>query len=218
MRGVASIALSATAITWSNVVLPAFGLSPRARAVVNTAAGLSAIGVLLARGYTREELGLAHTGIRGGAQFGGAAAGAVLTGYSVALAVPSLRATLAADERADGREDFLEWIVLHIPFGTVLSEELLFRSAMSAVWNRELNRPTAQAVHALTFGLWHVAPARGAGDNVPAAVAFTGASALLFEWLHRRGGSVLAPALLHLATNAGGALAVRIATRRHGVN
>lgn len=117
MRGVASIALSAAAITWSNVVLPAFGLSPRARAVVNTAAGLSAIGVLLARGYTREELGLAHTGIRGGAQFGGAAAGAVLTGYSVALAVPSLRATLAADERADGREDFLEWIILHIPFG-----------------------------------------------------------------------------------------------------
>lgn len=100
----------------------------------------------------------------------------------------------------------------------MLSEELLFRSAMSAVWNRELNRPTAQAVHALTFGLWHVAPARGAGDNVPAAVAFTGASALLFEWLHRRGGSVLAPALLHLATNAGGALAVRIATRRQGVN
>ncbi|WP_373937794.1 CPBP family intramembrane glutamic endopeptidase [Rhodococcus qingshengii] len=218
MRGVASIALSATAITWSNLVLPAFGLSPRARAVVNTAAGLSAIGVLLARGYTREELGLAHTGIRGGSQFGGAAAGAVLTGYSVALAVPSLRATLAADERADGREDFLEWIILHIPFGTVLSEELLFRSAMSAVWSRELNRPTAQAVHALTFGLWHVAPARGAGDNVPAAVAFTGASALLFEWLHRRGGSVLAPALLHLATNAGGALAVRIATRRQGVN
>uniref|UniRef100_UPI00211A47D8 hypothetical protein n=1 Tax=Rhodococcus qingshengii TaxID=334542 RepID=UPI00211A47D8 len=152
MRGAASIALSAAAITWSNVVLPAFGLSPRARAVVNTAAGLSAIGVLLARGYTREELGLAHTGIRGGAQFGGAAAGAVLTGYSVALAVPSLRATLAADERADGREDFLEWIILHIPFGTVLSEELLFRSAMSAVWSRELNRPTAQAVHALTFG------------------------------------------------------------------
>lgn len=38
MRGVASIALSAAAITWSNVVLPAFGLSPRARAVVNTAA------------------------------------------------------------------------------------------------------------------------------------------------------------------------------------
>lgn len=56
-------------------MLPAFGLSPRARAVVNTAAGLSAIGVLLARGYTREELGLAHTGIRGGAQFGGARRG-----------------------------------------------------------------------------------------------------------------------------------------------
>ena len=211
--------LSAAAIAWSNVVLPAFGLSPRARAVVNTAAGLSAIGILLARGYTREELGLAHTGIRGGAQFGASAGGAVVAGYSVALAVPQLRATLAADERADGREDFLEWIILHIPFGTVLSEELLFRSAMSAVWNRELSLPAAQAIHAFTFGMWHIAPARSAGDNVPAAVAFTGASALLFEWLHRRGGSVLAPALLHLATNAGGALAVRIATARHsGVN
>lgn len=212
MRGAASIALSAAAIGWSNVVLPALGLSPRSRAVVNTAAGLGAIALLGARGYSREELGLAHTGIRGGFTFGGPVAGAVVAGYSVALAVPSLRATLAADERAGGREDFLEWVLVHIPFGTVVSEELLFRSAMSAVWNRQLNPPLAQAVHAVTFGLWHVAPARGAGDNVAAAVAVTGASALLFEWLRRRSGSVLAPALLHLATNIGGALAVRIAT------
>lgn len=118
--------------------------------------------------------------------------------------------------RANGREDFFEWIFLHIPFGTVLSEELLFRSALSAVWNRELSRPAAQAVHALTFGLWHVAPARAGGDNVPAAVALTGASAVLFEWLRRRGGSVLAPALLHLAANVGGALAVRLATSSRG--
>ncbi|MGC0362415.1 membrane protease YdiL (CAAX protease family) [Rhodococcus sp. 27YEA15] len=214
MRGVSSIALSAAAISWSNYVLPAFGLSARARAVVNTAAGLGAIGVLRARGYTHDELGLAHTGIRGGARFGTAAAGAVVAGYAVALAVPSLRAALATDERADGRDDFFEWILLHIPFGTVLSEELLFRSALSAVWNRELELPVAHTVHAVTFGLWHVAPARGSGDSVPAAVAVTGASALLFEWLHRRGGSVLAPALLHLATNIGGALAVRIATSR----
>ncbi len=139
-------------------MLPAFGLSPRARAVVNTAAGLSAIGVLLARGYTREELGLAHTGIRGGAQFGGAAAG----GGPHRLQRRFGRSVLARDSRcrrASRRPRRLPRMdhPAH-PVRTVLSEELLFRSAMSAVWSRELNRPTAQAVHALTFGLWHVAP------------------------------------------------------------
>ncbi|XGU21281.1 CPBP family intramembrane glutamic endopeptidase [Rhodococcus sp. 3Y1] len=131
------------------------------------------------------------------------------------MAVPSLRATLAADERADGREDFLEWIILHIPFGTVLSEELLFRSAMSAVWSRELNRPTAQAVHALTFGLWHVAPPAVPATTFPQPWRSPAlrhcCSVAAPPWRQRT-----CPALLHLATNAGGALAVRIATRRQG--
>ncbi len=44
---------------------------------------------------------------------------------------------------------------------------------------------------------------------MPGTVAFTAAASLVFDWLRARSGSLLAPALLHLAVNAGGALLLR---------
>jgi membrane protease YdiL (CAAX protease family) len=45
------------------------------------------------------------------------------------------------------------------------------------------------------------------GDSVPATVAVTAAGGLVFGWLRRRTAGTVAPALLHLAMNAGGAIA-----------
>jgi membrane protease YdiL (CAAX protease family) len=72
------------------------------------------------------------------------------------------------------------------------------------------------------FGLWHVLPAldlartnnavAGSGRRarlavaVVGTVAFTAAAGVLFGELRRRSGSLLAPMLLHWATNAAGVL------------
>ena len=86
-------------------------------------------------------------------------------------------------------------------------EELLFRGVLTPL--------VSPAVHATAFGLWHVRPAMIAGDSVVGTVAVTGLAALGFDWLRRRSGSVLAPALAHLAINTGGAAAARLmGTRR----
>jgi membrane protease YdiL (CAAX protease family) len=57
-----------------------------------------------------------------------------------------------------------------------------------------------------------VRPAIAVGDGVATTVVVTGLSGLAFAWLRRGSGSVLAPALAHLAINVGGAVAVRVAT------
>ena len=80
--------------------------------------------------------------------------------------------------------------------------------------HRRDRRRTRHVLHAATFGLWHVRAARIAGDGVAVSVLLTGCSAWLFEWVRRRSGSVVAPALLHLSVNVGGAVAAELAQAR----
>lgn len=195
VAAVAAVALGAA--------LPAAPVGPRGRALLAVGAGLGAVALTRASGLDRHALGLDVSRLRAGLRWGAAAGGAIGAGYVVALSVPALRAHFVDDERGR-REDFYEWIGLHIPVGTVLAEELLFRGALTA-----LVGPLPQAV---AFGLWHVRPALAVGDNVAATVVVTGLSGLAFAWLRKGSGSVLAPALAHLAINVGGAVAVRVAT------
>jgi membrane protease YdiL (CAAX protease family) len=79
---------------------------------------------------------------------------------------------------------------------------------------------------AVVFGIWHVRPTLSAlaandldGGPVLRAGAVvlgclvTGVAGGLFTWLRLRSGSLLAPALLHLATNTLGTLAAAVAHR-----
>lgn len=209
-----AVALIAGLIAWNNTVLPAMGLSPRGRAAANAGAALGLTALVGARGANRSDLGLTRSDVPAGVRWGAAAGAVPLLGFVVMLAVPTLRVRLGDEARGGGREDFLEWVALHIPLGTVLGEELLFRSVLSVELDRAWGPLPGRAVHAATFGLWHIQPARAAGDSVPGTVMVTGLSALIFEWLRRRSGSIVAPALLHLAINAGAATAVRLASRR----
>lgn len=76
----------------------------------------------------------------------------------------------------------------------------------------------------VVFGLWHVAPTAVALEvNAVAATSATGVLAigaavvvttiagLLFAWLRRVSGSLVAPVLAHIATNVGGLLAATAA-------
>jgi membrane protease YdiL (CAAX protease family) len=108
-------------------------------------------------------------------------------------------------------------------------EEVAFRGVLLADLRRFVPPPAATAASCALFGIWHVRPALGAlraNDLVEGPVATTGAVALaclgtaaggvVLTWLRTRSGSLLAPALLHLATNSVGTLAAAAAFRLGG--
>ncbi|MEE2032511.1 CPBP family intramembrane glutamic endopeptidase [Rhodococcus chondri] len=198
-------AVAAAAVLWG-AALPRVGFGgAHGRTWVSAGVGLCAVVAARASGMNRTELGLEPSRVPAGLRWGGAAAAATLAGYAVALAVPGAH-TRFADATGGNRDDFHAWVWVHIPIGTVLAEELLFRGVLTPL--------VSPVVHAAAFGLWHVRPARTAGDSVLGTVAVTALAALGFDRLRRASGSVVAPMLAHLAVNVGGAVAVRIATSR----
>ncbi|MFC4603558.1 CPBP family intramembrane glutamic endopeptidase [Rhodococcus kronopolitis] len=205
---VRAVGAAVALIGWSNWLLPAMRLGPDARAATNGALAVALTAVALRTDASRSELGLEPgPGLRRAA----AVAAVPVLGYSAALAVPAVRARLAAGPGL-GSGEFARWVGVRIPIGTVLAEELFFRSLLYAAVRRAWPR-AGGVVGALAFGLWHVRPARVAAESVAVTVAVTAASSLLFDRLRREGG-VAAPALLHLSVNVGGAVAARWAAGR----
>ncbi|GAB2715736.1 hypothetical protein GCM10027089_44880 [Nocardia thraciensis] len=145
-----------------------------------------------------------------GWRWGAGAAALVTAGYAAAVAVPPLRRRLAEFAVRGPEVPLAEWAAVHIPVGTVYSEELIFRATLDPLLDTAAGS-AGKWLGAATFGLWHIAPARAAGDNVAASVAFTTAGALVLSRLRRHTASTTAPALLHLALNVGGALTPHLA-------
>ncbi|MBB5913165.1 hypothetical protein BJY24_002032 [Nocardia transvalensis] len=169
----------------------------RGRTVANAA---------FATGYGITFGGRPNWGSGRGLRWGAGAAAVVVAGYGVALSIPALRSRLAGFADRAPEAPLAEWAVVHIPIGTVYSEELIFRGTLDPLLD-DVAGSVGKWLGPLIFGLWHIHPARSAGDNVPASVAATAAGGLVLSWLRRRSGSATAPALLHLALNDGGALA-----------
>ncbi|QBS42733.1 CPBP family intramembrane metalloprotease [Nocardia sp. CS682] len=189
-------------LAWSNWVLPGLGLGVRGRTAAN--AGFATAYAVAFRG---EPKWWSAKGFR----YGAVSAALVAAGYGVALAIPSLRKGLREFIDRGPEVDAAEWIVVHIPIGTVYGEEMIFRATLEPLLDNVFGSRVGSVFGALIFGLWHVHPARAAGDSVPVAVAATAAGGFALGWLRRRTGSITAPAMLHLATNAGGAVAPRLA-------
>lgn len=177
---------------WSTYVLPAAGLGARGRAVANAS---FAVAVAAVSGWNAERLGLRNAA--SGLKWGAAAAAIPVLGSAVVAAVPALRRRVRPSE-----DDLAEWVLFRIPVGTVLTEELLFRGVLDAA---------SPALSPVFFGLWHIRPARAAGDSVAGTVAATTVAGVVFSWLRARSGSVLAPTALHYALNASGAVLAHLA-------
>ncbi|MDP9635679.1 membrane protease YdiL (CAAX protease family) [Rhodococcus cercidiphylli] len=177
---------------WSTYVLPAAGLGARGRAVANAS---FAVAVAAVSGSNAERLGLRNAA--SGLKWGAAAAAIPVLGSAVVAAVPALRRRVRPSE-----DDLAGWVLFRIPVGTVLTEELLFRGVLDAA---------SPALSPVFFGLWHIRPARAAGDSVAGTVAATTVAGVVFSWLRARSGSVLAPAALHYALNASGAVLAHLA-------
>lgn len=197
-------AVAAGLLVWSNAVLPASGWGVRARTAANGLLAVALLGAARLAGWGRAELGLVRAAP--GLRWGVAAAALPVVGIAAATWAAARRGAAdpaalapAAPAPAASHPPLAEWVLVVIPVGTVLLEEVAFRAVLDAVAG-----PVAQAA---VFGAWHVGPARVAGDPVVPTVIFTTAAGLVFGWLRRRSGSLLAPAVLHFAVNAAGAVA-----------
>ncbi len=216
--------LSIAALAWSvvgNVVLGDASYLPRNLALT----ALLLVGARWA-GWGWDELGLAPARHRRGVATGLAAvavvAAALLAGVLLADRIP-LVAVLLADERAAvAGEQLLYETVLRIPLGTAVFEEVLFRGVLLAAFARAWRGADARAAisTSVVFGLWHVAATAVALQingvaltsatallAITGAVAVTTVAGLVFAWLRRFSGSLVAPILAHIATNVGGLLA-----------
>lgn len=186
---------------------------------------LTTTGVLL--GITRAELaGLAPAGLRrgalpAGARVGGRLAMLVTAGIAAAALAPQTRSWFE-DERVAGlgAAGVAFQVLVRIPLGTVVLEEVAFRGVLPALLERRVGPRGAVAASAALFGLWHVLPtlsaletndlASGAGRRallVGGAVVGTGLGGAALSWLRRRADSLAAPALVHWAANAAATLA-----------
>jgi membrane protease YdiL (CAAX protease family) len=220
-------ALVVVLLLWNDVVITRVPGAPRSSVALNPAAAGVLLAAARAGGASWAELGLARRSVPAGLRWGGAASVLLGVGYGTALALPAVR-PLLADARVAGlgAGEIARTVLVRIPLGTVLWEEVAFRGVLCAALTRVLPVRPATVLEAVVFGLWHIRPAVGGLDAnglavgplartgaVALACAGTAAAGVLFTWLRLRTGSLLAPALLHLATNTLGTLAAAAAHR-----
>ncbi len=189
------------------------------RAYVPAGLGLAGAGLALgsAAGCSADDLGLAPSRVRDGLKLGGVVAAATTLAVMAAAAVPAGRRFFADEEKSDHSGVAAAYhLLVRIPIGTAVAEELMFRGAVFGVFRRRRSALAAAAISSALFGLWHVVPALGAQDELAssvsdktgtvglglATVAATGAAGLGFAYLRMRSDSVVAPIVAHAALNA----------------
>jgi membrane protease YdiL (CAAX protease family) len=186
----------------------------------------AALLLLLGRsaGLSWDELGLGREAVVRGLWWGAMSAGLIAAVYAVGVAVPATR-RFFQDTRyriGPGSAAYLAFVA--IPLGTVIFEEVAFRSVLFGLLDVGHGAGAATIATSLLFGLWHVLPARdlartntalrGPGGarsrvmlTVLGAVAFTTLAGFVFAFLRWHTGSLLGPVLLHWAANGLGVLA-----------
>jgi uncharacterized protein len=184
------------------------------------------------RGRTWAELGLSRERLRSGCRWGLGAVAVVAGVYTVAVLLPVTRTGFLDSRYHLPLPDVLYTAFVLIPLGTVVLEEVAFRSVLWAMLARHSRPWQVLLTTSVLFGLWHVIPALHLGGANPgvaasvggggsalvvaATVAFTAVGGLVFGELRRRSGSVLASAAAHWATNALGVLFGVLAWRLAG--
>lgn len=183
------------------------------------------LGVLFRAGGTWADAGLDPSALGRGARWALALIGLVCVVYLAAALLPSTRG-LFADQRYSGLTggQVALRMVITVPVGTVLLEEVAFRGVLYGLVDRARGVLRATLVSSALFGLWHILPSLGLVAAKPrlapvfghsalgavvadaGAVLFTAASGVIFCELRRRSGSLLAPMGLHWAVNALGYL------------
>ena len=187
-----------------NLLVPDRYYVPGNLATTAVVLGLARLG-----GVGGDELGLSPAALPAGVAVGLAGAGLVLAALALAAAIPRTRPLLADRRMAGvGARGTAYRALVRIPLGTVVLEEVAFRGALPAL--------AGPVVACALFGLWHVVPTVAALDAngmarsplpVGGAVLFTAAAGGVLYGLAAATGSLVAPALVHMAANSGATLA-----------
>lgn len=213
------VGLIAVSNVTTNRVLPSWAYVPWSMAMAFVLIAF-ALGV---DRCTPAELGMGRAAFWRGVAHGGVVLGGTLAVYLVALALPGTRELFADDRVGDVPFVGMAYqVLLRIPLGTVLLEEVAFRGVLLGMLAHRTTTWRAVFGSSLLFGLWHVLPAIGIertnpvlerlfGDAgravaVVAAVLGTMAAGYVFCALRLRSRSVVAPMMLHVATNSMGFL------------
>ena len=120
------------------------------------------------------------------------------------------------------------YMLVRIPLGTAVTEELIFRGVLFAAWRESgVSDLVAALLCAVAFGLWHISPtviglrmndpsasARKVQVAVIGAVLFTTVAGLGLTWLQIESGGLLGPTVLHAGINSVAAMASVVADRR----
>ncbi|EID74963.1 MULTISPECIES: type II CAAX endopeptidase family protein [Rhodococcus] len=179
------------------------------------------------RGLGWAELGLSPRHWRKGSLYALAAMGLVIGVVAIGAALPITRPFFMADRYATLSGALIASMIV-IPLQTVIPEELAFRGVLHGTLDRVYGARGVFAAGSLMFGLWHIASSLGltSGNKglssflgggvlgqvlgIFAAVVATAAAGVVFTWLRRRSGSLIAPIALHWSLNGAGALAAAI--------
>lgn len=186
------------------------------------------LGAGRAAGLTLDNLGLGPGSVRRGLRVGLPAAAVIAAGGAAGVAHPSTRSWFRDDRviRA-GTLRLLSDVVVRIPVGTALFEELVFRGLLLAWFEQSWGRRMAVNRSSALFGAWHVLPSvatvavyrDGALQLTPArrfasvaaSVVVTGLAGRLLAVARIRTRSLAAPIVVHAALNVVGYLAAWIA-------
>ncbi|HWD04743.1 MAG TPA: CPBP family intramembrane glutamic endopeptidase [Amycolatopsis sp.] len=222
---VVCVVVLATSTTLANRVLPGW-----AYPVCGAMTAMVLLTLAFGAGYSASDLGVGRATLGGATRTGLVGMAFFLLLFGIAAVVPALRTVYDDGRVGDPDLPQLVWLTLgRITFGTVLVEEIAFRSVLPALLGARDDRwrwgPILGA--SAFFGLWHFLPALAVGRNaavhaalggVPAPVlqllamvAAAAAGVFLHAWRHA-GRGVLASALVHFTTNVGG-LVIAVAVR-----
>lgn len=190
-------------------------VDPKWHLATHSAAASATLAAGRGLGLSPSDMGIRPATVPAGLKLGGAVAGLVAIGVVGAGVVPAGRGVFADARvlRASGRR-IAFWAAIEIPLGTAIYEEVLFRGVLLGLGDRRLGRPASMALTSALFGLWHVLPALADREHNPytkhrhpvahvlPTVVGTALAGLGFTELRRRSDSLVAPVLVHTATNA----------------
>ncbi|QDO89129.1 CPBP family intramembrane metalloprotease [Ornithinimicrobium ciconiae] len=196
---------------------------------------VGAVGLIVfarASGLTWHQLGLARSTHAAGLRWGGMFIGAVAAVYLVGVLLPVTRTAFLDVRYHLPPASILFTAFVLIPLGTVLLEEVAFRSVLWGMLARHARMWQVLLGSSLLFGLWHVIPATASADGnaaigsvfgalggyatlalIVGTVLFTAVGGLVAGELRRRSGSLLASVGMHWATNGLGVLFGSLAWR-----
>ena len=176
------------------------------------------VALLLARGAgtTWDAMGMSADRLRRGAGVGGLIGIVIVALFFAAVMLPAAREAFRDDRIIDGSIGLsLYHALIRVPIGTALYEEVLFRGIVFGMLARRTSPLVAALWSSLLFGVWHVLPALdaietnpigdafgGSWEPVVAAVISTFVAGMVFVWIRLYSGSILAPIIVHVASNS----------------